>query len=564
MTRFNVLLLFAGVFIFWMGCKDSEETPVASSPIKVDQIVVVVEGTTPTDSIGQGEMVTLTANVTTAASVGALTYRWFSEAGKFSSETGDTVEWKAPDEPGPYTVGVHVEDGKNDGVGRLNIGVGMFAPYVDPYYVGGSNCNTCHANKDAEWMETAHAHAWETLQNSGHANSYCVPCHSVDNAQTPGNSGYDDAPIVLYENVQCESCHGPASAHLESKNPADITVDFTVDNCAQCHNGTHHPFLENWSQSAHNFSTDGHQVTSGSCQGCHEGVAAAERLEDESGLATYYGGGGTARDTTGAPLQPVICTTCHDPHNGENPHQVRTVADVHLIESNGETPVITEGGIGKLCMQCHHARHSAEEQIETGDDHFGPHRNPQADMLKGATGYHGVADAGFIWAGPSHLKIENSCQTCHMHMEEYTSEDEPAYTGHTFKPTVEACATCHGTIEDFEDIMAVADFDGNGQVEGIQTEVTGLMDLLADALVADGLDTTGTDITGALGDSLATVKQRSAGWNLVFLEEDQSHGVHNPDYAIQLLQQSYKYLTGNDVPNAVMLRKEEGLMAVRF
>jgi hypothetical protein len=114
--------------------------------------------------------------------------------------------------------------------------------------------------------------------------------------------------------------------------------------------------------------------------------------------------------------------------------------------------------------------------------------------------------------------------------------------------------------------MAVADFDGNGQIQGIQTEVDGLLELLEEALIADGLaiDDT-TDIFGALGDiTKSTVKQRTAGYNLAFVEEDKSHGVHNPDYAIQLLQQSYKHLTGNDVPGAVMLRKEEGLVAVRF
>jgi hypothetical protein len=570
MTKFRFVLLFTGMLLLWMGCKESKECPVASNPIKVDKIEVVIEGTTDLDSIGQGKMVTLTAKVTTASNVGELTYRWFSDHGTFSATTGDTVHWKAPDEPGPYAVGVHVEDGKYDGVGRKTIGVGMFAPYVEPYYAGGTNCNTCHADKDAEWMETAHGHAWATLQNSGHPASYCIPCHTVDNVQTPGNSGYDDAPIALYENVQCENCHGPASAHLESKKADDINVDYSAGNCGACHEGTHHPYLTEWSQSVHNFnesSAHGAPINGG-CQGCHEGVTAAERLADEAGLAKFYGGApyGTApRDTVGIPIRGIVCATCHDPHNAENPGQVRTVADVHLIESNGESPVITEGGVGKLCMQCHHARHSADEQIPAGDDHFGPHGNPQADMMKGATGSHGVTDANYVWAGPSHLNVQNSCKTCHLNMEEYVSEEQPTKTGHLFIPTVEACRNCHGPIEDFNDIMAVSDFDGDGAVEGIQSEVTGLLHLLEGALVADGLDTTDTDLETALGDTLkSNVKQRTAGFNLVFIESDKSHGVHNPDYAIQLLQQSYKYLTGEDVPGAVMLRKDEGLVAVRF
>ena len=80
------------------------------------------------------------------------------------------------------------------------------------------------------------------------------------------------------------------------------------------------------------------------------------------------------------------------------------------------------------------------------------------------------------------------------------------------------------------------------------------------ALVADGLDTTGTDIFGALGDTLkSTYKQREAGYNLAFVEDDKSHGVHNPEYCIQLLQQSYNHLTGTDVPNAKILREEKAV-----
>ncbi|RMH72910.1 MAG: hypothetical protein D6675_03640, partial [Gemmatimonadetes bacterium] len=45
---------------------------------------------------------------------------------------------------------------------------------------------------------------------------------------------------------------------------------------------------------------------------------------------------------------------------------------------------------------------------------------------------------------------------------------------------------------------------------------------------------------------------REAGYNMVYLHDDKSHGIHNPDYAVQLLQQSYRYLTGTNVPNAVI------------
>ena len=80
------------------------------------------------------------------------------------------------------------------------------------------------------------------------------------------------------------------------------------------------------------------------------------------------------------------------------------------------------------------------------------------------------------------------------------------------------------------------------------------MTLLETAFLANGLDTTGTDFMGALGDTLrSSLVVRESGYNYAFVSDDKSMGVHNPDYAIQLLQQSYKHLTGVMPANAFIL-----------
>ena len=151
----------------------------------------------------------------------------------------------------------------------------------------------------------------------------------------------------------------------------------------------------------------------------------------------------------------------------------------------------------------------------------------------------------------------------YLNMEEYTSEASPAVTGHTFEPTVEACANCHGALTSFDDIRANDDYDGDEVVEGVQSEVEGLLKALELALYASGVDTTGGDLAGALGDTLlSTQTQREAGYNWVFIEDDKSMGIHNPFYAVQLLQQSYNHLMGEDLKNAAILL-EEGYAIVR-
>ena len=568
-VAFVLVSLFLS-FVLFSGCEKEVEkivTVVVRDTITVTdtiavEIIAVDEINANPDSVTQGGSIEFTVSVTTSPMAGGdLTYAWSATAGTIDHPDQDTVTWKAPDDEGVYTVRVTVSDGEYAGAGERLVGVGMYAPTVTPYFVGGPGCS-CHASTVTAWEGTAHSHAWATLQESGHPASYCNPCHTVMDT-IPGNSGYDEAPVALFENVQCEKFHSPASDH-----PANlIAISLDPMNCGVCHEGSHHPYITEWENSPHNFdpATSAHgAAVNGGCQGCHEGFAAAKRLAGD--LSTFYGGaayGTPPRDTLvyegdmgtwdiPNPNMPIVCSTCHNPHNDDNPGQVRTVADVPLVTANGETPIITEGGVGKLCMHCHHARRGPESQIANGYAHFGPHANPQADVMAGKSAFHGVASPNFNWASPSHLLVQNSCKTCHLNTIEYGSgPGGAAVTGHEFLPTVEACENCHGVITSFRDIPASGDFDGNGQVEGLQDEVEGLLHLLEEALVADGLDTTGVGTAGALGDTLlSTVLQREAGYNLVYVEDDKSLGIHNPDYCVQLLQQSYLHLTGTLPKNA--------------
>ncbi|MEE9166672.1 MAG: ammonia-forming cytochrome c nitrite reductase subunit c552 [Candidatus Neomarinimicrobiota bacterium] len=579
-SLFGVLFL-ALIGLNSMGCEPEKETV----EVEVfDTLMVSVSVIPSPDSVAVGGSVTLTAEVTTELEVGTLRFFWHATDGTFDEDEGDTVIWKAPGEEGAYTVTVHATDGEYIGIGSAAIGVGMYAPTVTPYYVGYAECSTCHGEADISgagysiydaWTETNHSHAWTTLQESGHAASYCFGCHTVGYAAGTGtgDGGYDEAPIAKFENVQCENCHGPGSDHISTLDKANITVTYEASMCGSCHTGPHNPtYDEEWINSPHNFdpatAASGASAGAGfyaSCQGCHEGVAASIRLAGD--LDEFYGGGtdfypdASRPDTTERSLSAITCGVCHDPHNATNDHQIRTVEDVYLVTANDESPIVSDGGTGKLCMQCHHARRAAEGQIEEGYAHFGPHANPQADMLAGKSAYHDVAESGFTWAQPSHLYVENSCRTCHVHMIPYGELGDFAVTGHKFEPTVEACQRCHGSISEFTDIMALEDFDGDGDVEGVQDEVEGLLKLLESALVDSfealgfGIDAQAEDFDLAhyLGDvDSSTVAMREAGYNLVFIEDDKSLGVHNPDYAVQLLQQSYRHLTGDYPANTVV------------
>lgn len=553
---------------------DTTYVDVVVNIISVDAIVA------SPDSITVGGSIDLTAEVSTQQDVGDLTLYWYSNQGSFDSETGDTVTWKAPDEAGTYKVVVHVANATDTSIaiGSRNIGVGMYAATVDPYYIGEENC-VCHSAMQTSWAETGHANAWETLMSSDYAASYCFPCHTVGYEGENGNSGYDEAPIAKFENVQCENCHGAGSDHYDTQDPADISSNLTPEECATCHEGAHHPFYEEWLTSGHNFdpTVAAHGAGSRSyCQPCHSGAGFVEAYDSEhEGLWQTMSDAGT--------LPGITCSVCHDPHSEDNAHQLRTTAAVTFVEngydSDGVNPETVDlGGPGQLCMQCHSARRAPEgpndTQISEGYEHFGPHGSGQGDMVYGESGYEAI-NQDFTFASSGHGLIEDACAACHVNTIPYgTFEPDSAYVGHSFAPKVEACASCHGTITGFNDIMAKSDFDGDGSIEGIQSEVAGLWAVLVTELVeydeANGGVYMGGDpnmdvhaaidsVANTYLDSSAAVavELRKAGYALAQTVEDGSSGVHNPTYAIQLLQQSILYLDNTALPSSAIHRDEK-------
>jgi hypothetical protein len=331
-------------------------------------------------------------------------------------------------------------------------------------------------------------------------------------------------------NIQCESCHGPGSEHGASGgNPKLISVSYSAGDCAQCHDDEpYHIKNQEWNNSRHAIATfepsgEGRE----SCVGCHTGIGFIDRMnaKPESERRTDY--------------EAITCAACHDPHDATNPHQVRRVGDVTLMNNT----VVTRGGQGKLCMNCHMSRRNGPEYADAtpGSSRFGPHHGPQTDMLVGTN----AVNYGKALPSSGHLfAVQDSCVTCHL---QATAASDPARGkagGHTFKPSwdggttndvsddvhlVGACIQCHGPITSFN--VARYDYDEDGVIEGIQDEVEGLLHELAMMLPPVGQPT--VNITAAY-----TLAQRRAAYNYLFVEEDGSKGVHNPAYAVGLLKAS--------------------------
>jgi hypothetical protein len=437
-------------------------------------------------------------------------------------------------------------------------------------YVGVNTCTLCHSGGQAApdmvqpWSLTTHASMFSRGIDglvSSHYSKSCIQCHTLgyDTNALAVNGGFDDVaaqlgwtfPTVLTNgnwarmqtnypslanlaNIQCENCHGSGSQHAYSLGNTNlIAVSYASGDCAQCHDAPPgHIHVAEWNNSAHAVTTRD-PAGNASCVGCHTAYGFIGRIEGDTTTNTAYA--------------PINCQTCHEPHgatlpgtNAPNPYIIRTLAAVTLMDGT----VITNAGEGLLCMQCHHSRQNAAVYAATskGSAYFGPHEGPQADMLEGVNGFtYGQAIPSSAHANA----VSNSCVACHM---QTIASTDPAYLhagGHTFENSyngedlVAACQSCHGAAVTTFD-FPLQDYNGDGVIQGVQTEVQSLLNRLSTYLPPDNSVKSSLTIT-----STWTQPQLEAAYNWLFVEKDGSLGIHNTAYAVGLLKSSIANLTGD-------------------
>jgi predicted CXXCH cytochrome family protein len=423
------------------------------------------------------------------------------------------------------------------------------------YYTASSKtttCGNCHVGHQSDWIGTAHADAWASLPAS--ANDNCKSCHSVNarGNEVTGEAGWVATGDAVYQDVQCESCHGPGLAHVQNPEvPANVPLANAhiadVDaSCASCHNGTHHPFVEQWAMSRHG-SIEEHAAGNASCQSCHEGKAALRRF---SGQDPEFA------DQADGELWPITCTVCHDPHANRNTAQLRMPVDTPDPEVN-------------LCMQCHFRKIEPSGGSSRGN---APHA-PQGAVVIGVAGYR---PAGFVSPEAqiisSHGSAANTrlCAGCHVNS--FTVTDPQGgfvfnAVGHTFGalPCVDAQGVPTGnegceftsTARTFVGCVASGCHASEAVASNALFSLRTQLATLADQLWVDSDNDEVVDAAPTDGGLLAIIKRDfptainpnddvispadGAEFNVKLLGEDRygngdkSYGVHNPFLAKALL-----------------------------
>lgn len=249
---------------------------------------------------------------------------------------------------------------------------------------------------------------------------------------------------------------------------------------------------------------------------------------------------GFVAEATGVPydgdnFSRIWCFTCHEPHSSGS-LQPRVKSAVTLMDGT-----VFDRGNANTCATCHHARADVNTYVvddDTLSNHWGPHHGVQADMLMGTNAY----EYSGVTGGPSpHGSVADGCLHCHMAPGLWGTGDHAFWMANEEEDydNTKGCNTangCHaGNVDDFEH-------------DGIQADVEAKLEELGGLLYDAGLLEWVVDGTDSLLEptedrAVATADSAGAVFNYVFIHEDRSMGIHNPDYVEELLDASIEFMT---------------------
>jgi predicted CXXCH cytochrome family protein len=159
-----------------------------------------------------------------------------------------------------------------------------------------------------------------------------------------------------------------------------------------------------------------HPAEDPACQQCHRGQQ----------ILTAWGETADYKEKNSPEHQPIVCAVCHDPHDKDNPNQLRFPVNSPALEEN-------------LCARCHNRR-GIPDVLNPGTRVVTPHA-PQAPLLIGDAGWippGATFDEGQILGTHGTDRNPGLCATCHLPKFQIGDPLRPGVlvesTSHTFGP----------------------------------------------------------------------------------------------------------------------------------
>jgi hypothetical protein len=389
-------------------------------------------------------------------------------------------------------------------------------------------------------------------------------------------------PAGKDSNTVCLTCHnaanfdGKEAEYLLSKHYYGTSSARNTKYCARCHTSegfkeiTGKPWTAGALISPTNDVPNGTRIT---CSTCHkhstfefpdDTISAVLRTTTPVSLNYYNNVQGEDFGTIGN-----LCCTCHQIRGVTTPVVYKNKADSIARKADATWNQLPFFPLSK-------AKEATTVKYQVGQS-FAVHDGNQSNLFKGINGYE--------FAGKTYTRTwkhsGNACTDCHMN--EYNADTHTG--GHTLKPNEDKCMECH---------------QGSDKIAIVQAAITAKITELGEALVAKkvfkkttnssgvvsysavnshdyyGVLFPTTKTTTAFGLSLtsyntpspttglviyaSTVKlgtdpdyalrigrewkygELGAAYNFGYINSELSLGVHNPTYAMQILQTSIDYL----------------------
>lgn len=259
--------------------------------------------------------------------------------------------------------------------------------------------------------------------------SVCLNCHAADRWD-PGHGAHRTDGALSHST--CTDCHGGLGRHLPDPRAAGPAVSFGPNHpasadvqtraCINCHDGG---ALLGWEHGAH----AGEDLTCGACHSVHAlPTASATASADawtgglgsiDSHDATCLGCHGELRAQLRAPSRhPILegrtaCTSCHDPHGGKGPTDLREATlntqclTCHPAQRGPwlfDHPPVSED-----CSLCHAAHGSMHSPLLI-------RRSPQLCQDCHVAAFHpseALGADGLAGASPNASMLGRDCMNCH-------------------------------------------------------------------------------------------------------------------------------------------------------
>ncbi len=220
----------------------------------------------------------------------------------------------------------------------------------------------------------------------------CMFCHNAYPQIPAGHDGFRAEPIysgALPEGIDCQRCHGPGRAHVESGgqaaivNPKNLSPQLQMDVCEQCHLETSSsplpasivrfnrgPFSYRPGEPLSDFALLFDTATGN--QERFEIVSSAYRLRMSACFLKSAG--------------RLTCTTCHDPHSEDRDtnHYNAMCRNCHA------TPSAQIHAGANDCVSCHMPKRRTGDVVHViMTDHRIQRRRPSGDLLATRAEPHG-------------------------------------------------------------------------------------------------------------------------------------------------------------------------------